>query len=385
MQDHSEPQNPAVTLRAVVAVPARNEAARIAACLSAFEGQVGVGSGAFGVLLLVNNASDGTAALARELSGRLPYPLRVSEIDLPPERAHAGWARRLAMDEAGSWLDEAGHADGVILTTDADSRVAADWVATTLAAFDAGADAVAGLVTLDAEEAARLPPALRLRSALEDEYEGLLAELQACLDPEVHDPWPRHAMASGASLAVTLGAYRSVGGLPPVPLGEDRALVAALLSRDARVRHPLDVRVVTSGRLDGRAAGGAADTLRARGQVPDEPCDEKLEPAVRAAARAICRARLRRAWVGGTLAADGPWASRLGLPAARALEIAALPAFGQVWASVAASSPALVARRLRPSDLLREIGEARRIIGLVRVIQARGARDDQARVSTSRR
>jgi len=258
VQDHSEPQNPAVTLRAVVAVPARNEAARIAACLSAFEGQVGVGSGAFGVLLLVNNASDGTAALARELSGRLPYPLRVSEIDLPPERAHAGWARRLAMDEAGSWLDEAGHADGVILTTDADSRVAADWVATTLAAFDAGADAVAGLVTLDAEEAARLPPALRLRSALEDEYEGLLAELQACLDPEVHDPWPRHAMASGASLAVTLGAYRSVGGLPPVPLGEDRALVAALLSRDARVRHPLDVRVVTSGRLDGRAAVEAA-------------------------------------------------------------------------------------------------------------------------------
>ena len=57
-----------------------------------------------------------------------------------------------------------------------------------------------------------------------DRYDWLLAELLARIDLEMHDPWPRHRIASGASLAVTLAAYRRIGGLPPIPTGEDRAL-----------------------------------------------------------------------------------------------------------------------------------------------------------------
>jgi hypothetical protein len=54
------------------------------------------------------------------------------------------------------------------------------------------------------------------------------AAIHQHLDPRPHDPWPRHASEPGASLAVTLQAYRAIGGLPCIAFGEDGALVAAL-------------------------------------------------------------------------------------------------------------------------------------------------------------
>ena len=120
-------------------------------------------------------------------------------------------------------------ADGVILTTDADSQVAPNWIAENLAAFEAGAEAVLGRIDLDGE-GKLLPEALHRRGELEDTYEGLLTELSWLLDPLEHNPWPHHATISGASLGVTRTAYCRVGRLPRVPLGEDKALIA-LLSR----------------------------------------------------------------------------------------------------------------------------------------------------------
>jgi hypothetical protein len=55
------------------------------------------------------------------------------------------------MDLAEAWLVEAGDKDGVILTTDADSQVAPNWIAENLAAFAAGAEAVLGRIDLDEE------------------------------------------------------------------------------------------------------------------------------------------------------------------------------------------------------------------------------------------
>ena len=92
----------------------------------------------------------------------------------------------------------------------------------------AGADLVAGFVRADRAEHAQLPIEIIRRGRLESRYEWLLAELLARLDPEAHDPWPRHRIASGASLGVTLAAYRRVGGLPPIATGEDRALAEQL-------------------------------------------------------------------------------------------------------------------------------------------------------------
>jgi hypothetical protein len=135
----------------------------------------------------------------------------------------------------------------------------ARWIAENLAATTTPGLAVLGRIDLD-EEGAFLPEALHRRGGLEDTYERLLAELSWLLDPLDHNPWPHHATISGASLGVTRAAYCRVGRLPPVPLGEDKALIGLLSRQDARIRYCSTAHVITSGRTHGRAPGGIADT-----------------------------------------------------------------------------------------------------------------------------
>ena len=280
----------------VVAIPVRDEEKRLPACLHALARQRdrsgrSISPTQVRVVLFANNCTDRSASLARNLSGGLSLDVRVVEARLPPAIAHAGSARRAAMDLAEAWLVEAGESDGVILATDADSQVAPDWIAENLAAFAAGAEAVLGRINLD-EEGDELPEALHRRGALEDIYEKLLTELSWLLDPLEYDPWPHHATVSGASLGVTREAYCRVGRLPRVPLGEDKALVGLLSRHDVRIRHCPTAHVITSGRTDGRAPGGVADTLAIRSKEPDAFCDEALEPFRTAFARAAWRATL---------------------------------------------------------------------------------------------
>ncbi|MGE7413328.1 glycosyltransferase [Methylobacterium tarhaniae] len=349
--------------RCIVAVPVRNEVDRIGACLRALAAQDGIGADALGIVLFLNNCTDGTAQAVAALAPDLRLPLRVIARDR--EGAHAGWARREAMEAAAAWLEETAP-DGVILTTDADSRVPPDWVARNLAALARGADAVAGRFVLDAAEAARLPDALHARGRLEGAYEALLVALEAAIDPVAHDPWPRHATRSGASLAVCLPAYRAAGGMPALPAGEDRAFVAALARAEARVRHAPDIVVVTSGRLDGRAPGGAADTMRQRCEAPESPCDPRLEPLGRALFRFAWARRLRRLDEDGRLARTALWAPWLWIGPDEARRIAGLPTRGARLAAIEAGSPLLAGRPLRPSALPRQIRAARLVLAGLR-------------------
>ncbi len=233
----------------------------------------------FEVLLLINNSRDATRGIAQRMIPITPFRLSILTLELPPAQANAGGARRAGMEEAAARLTMRAR-PGLILTTDADTRVSRDWIANTVAAFADGADAVAGQVSLAPEDELLLPKSLRQRGALEARYERLVCELYARYAPQRHDPSPRHAMESGATLAVTLKAYRQIGGCPKLPLGEDKALVAALQLHKLKVRHSVAVRVATSGRLVGRAVGGCADTMRARIDAPQTECDDTLEPAV---------------------------------------------------------------------------------------------------------
>lgn len=347
----------------VIAIPARDEAERIAACLRAIDAQAGLEPGRLGVVLFLNNCTDGTADVVAQLRPRLSVPLRVLVVAY--EGAHAGWARRAAMDAAAEWL-EAGGRGGTLLSTDADSRVPPDWVARNLAALEAGADAVAGRVELDAEEAALLPPSLPARGRLEDAYGALLTEAEARIDPDPHDPWPCHRTTIGATLAVRLAAYRLVGGMPAIPLGEDGAFVAALLARGLRVRHAVDVVVVISARLAGRAPGGVADTIRARCEVPDSLCDARLEPVPRALFRYLWRRRLRRLHAEGRLGRTAAWARLLAIPPAEAARIAALPLAGLAIAQAEAASPRLRYRPLGPHALPGQIRLATAVLVALR-------------------
>jgi GT2 family glycosyltransferase len=275
-----------------VAIPVKNEADRIAACLTALSDQRGLGADVqvpFDVVLFVNNSDDGTAEIATALAATLQFRLTVVTATLPPEDASAGGARRHAMEAAAQLLEHRGGA-GLLLTTDADSRVPPDWVAKTLAAIEAGADAVAGTIALDPDDEAALPAKLKARGALEAAYETLVCELEARLDPQPHDPWPRHPTESGASFALTLASFRAVGGVPDRALGEDRALASALRVGGFRVRHAPEVQVITSGRLVGRAEGGCADTMRHRIEEPNARCDEYLRPALDVLRQAKTRA-----------------------------------------------------------------------------------------------
>lgn len=348
--------------RAVVAVPVRDEAERIGACLAALERQEDrcgrrLEPGCFGVVLVLNNCADATDRIVRSLAPGLSYPLRLVEVELPAEAANAGTARAIAMNAAADWLDSAGRTDAVILTTDADSVPPPGWIDANLAEIDRGADAVAGSPALDPIEAAGLPASLRRRVRLETLYERLLVEVAARLDPRPHDPWPNHWAASGASLAVTLAAYRLIGGLPGVPSGEDQALIAALESRDARVRHPPGLSVITSGRLEGRARGGFADTIRTRCHQPGAACDEKLEAAAAALVRYAIRGRLRAQHAAGTWDA-AEWAVRLRLDVGTVAAAMRQPCFGAGWARIEAASPLLTTVALKPGQLPVQIAAA---------------------------
>ena len=349
-------------MQAIVAIPAKDEAEKLPACLQALANQTDelgrpLERGVFGVVIFANNCSDDSAYAARLAAGGAPFVLRVVEARLPRTQAHAGGARRKAMDLAEAWLRELRAFDGVILTTDADSQVAPNWICANLSAFAQDVDAVLGQISLD-EDGERLPPALHARGKLESVYEDLLAEIFALLDPQLCNPWPHHATISGASLALRREAYLRVGRLPRIPLGEDKALVAALLRHDARIRFAPEVTVVTSARIAGRAVGGVADTLRLRSDDPAALCDEALEPCATAFKRALWRGRLRR----GGLTAAGGWREALHIPAAVARRAQASSTFGEAWLRVEQSSPQLAKRRMVPADLPHEIERATRLL-----------------------
>lgn len=238
---------------AVVAVPARNEADHIALCLQALAARADT----VGIVVLLNNCTDCSFEVALAAAEALQLAVRIYDVDMVLGSSNAGGARRAAMDLAAEWLEEADNPGRLLLTTDADSRPPPDWLAANRAAIAKGVDAVAGRIELDQDDARALPDALHARGRLEAEYETLVTEMLSRLDPRRHDPWPRHAAEPGASLAVTLDAYRAIGGLPSMPLGEDRALIAALERDGFRVRHDPAVWVVTSGRTIGRAEGAS--------------------------------------------------------------------------------------------------------------------------------
>lgn len=272
-----------------VAIPARNEAVLIGRCLTALAEQT-VNPAQIAVIVLANNCDDETAAVAR--ASHWPMQMTVAERRLAQDIAHAGTARRLAMQLAAAQSD-------IILTTDADCIADADWAESMISSFAGGADAVAGRVSGDWEELQHQDAAALAIGALEWEYLGLLGEAEAVFDPRPHDPAPRHAQQCGANIGITRAMLQRVGGVPALPCGEDRALLRAVDDTGGKLRHDPRPHVTASARLAGRAAGGMADALAAR-QSADYLCDEQFEPAHTLVARLRARQALRQRWRGAS-------------------------------------------------------------------------------------
>jgi cellulose synthase/poly-beta-1,6-N-acetylglucosamine synthase-like glycosyltransferase len=243
--------------KVAIAVPAHNEAEHIGACVNALLSQAcnGAPINRLSVHILANNCADETAAIVRTRFPRHPT-VHLREIALPPPVAHAGWARRLAMEAATESLRLP---TDLILSTDADTIVTPDWLTRMLDHFDRGFDAVAGRPIMRSAELSGLAAEQRARLQAVGKYQALVAYLRR---RRTGDDAAHHNCESGASIALTLASYRAIGGCPAVPLGEDRALFAAVRRAGGRVCHAGDVKVYTSGRLVGRAPGGTADTIR---------------------------------------------------------------------------------------------------------------------------
>jgi hypothetical protein len=320
------------------------------------------GSVPYGVVLLLNNCTDNSLSIARRLIRELPIPVCVTSIDLSPKKANSGYARRVAMQKAAALANES----AVLLTTDADGRVPPNWIDANLAIIENGVEVVAGRVELDHRDAQNIPTALHEDDARECHYGQLIDEIHTLLDPDPVDPWPRHSEHSGASLAVTLGAYGRAGGIPLVSPGEDRAFVEALKRTDARIRHSPEISVTVSGRIFGRAIGGMADTIRRRLVQPDSFLDEQLEPALDAVRRASLRRLFRIARKNVNPDAIQTLAKRLLLSESSLKRAMAARYFGTAWAEVERQSPALVRKRVLVSDLTNQSAKAASILYALR-------------------
>ncbi len=346
---------PAGGYGAAICIPARDEAARIGSCIDALAAQRAIRRDQVLLVLLVNNSRDSSYEVAARRAAALSTPCLVLEASLPARHANAGQARRLAMDVGLRLI----RPHGAILTTDADSRPAPDWLRINLDLLASGYDAVCGLVRPDPHEALELPEVIHARWALEWRYMQTALALEARLDPDPDNPWPRHGLTAGASLAVSAGAYRAVGGLPRLKVGEDRALVQALL-RDARkVRHSNDALVLTSCRLRGRAAGGVADGLAGWLADPDCWCDPQIEPADAVWLRAAARGGLRRA---ATPRARRDAVASLALAPFVRARIERGRSFGAAWDLIERTSPRLVRRQIRPSALPDELARLEQML-----------------------
>lgn len=232
------------------------------ACLAALAAQPEARSSGLDVVVVLDACRDRTA----DVVARAPAALRIHAVTGPA--AGPGPARRLGLRLARELVGPG----GVLLSTDADTRVAPDWLAAQRAAFASGAQAVGGRILLDDAEAAGLAPgvvAARCSAAV-----GRLAAVRRFA------PDAEHHHFSGASLALTAAAYDRVGGLPDVETLEDEALERALRAAGIPIRYLEAVRVRTSARVDGRARRGLADALAAWEAAARGAADAIPAPAV---------------------------------------------------------------------------------------------------------
>lgn len=285
-----------MTWPVVVCVPARNEAKRLPVLLEALAQQSLPSP--INVALCINNSTDGSAETARSAAAKAEGRLRLNLLtcEFPPERAHAGSARRAAMDLGAEWLNDG---DALLVSTDADCRPPADWLEANLA--NAGPmRIVGGRIELDEMEAETWPLLFDLRSRF-DEYWSKVRAIEDAVDPVPWDLPPRHGDHTGASLALTAGLYRAAGGVPLTPSGEDRALVAAALAVGGELIHPQTVWTRTSARPVGRADGGMAEEMHRWLAVGSDGVDPKVPAFQLWQSRALWRRALRRALGPGEL------------------------------------------------------------------------------------
>ena len=232
-----------------VCIPVRNEEQLLPSTLAAVD-RLHVAEGTtVHICLHLDGCTDGSERIALDYRSRSRHDVHVA-LAPPAAAPNAGRARRSAMQ-----LGEAQPNVNVLLSTDADSQPAANWIAAMLAAL-AQADVVTGRVTRREVEPSPM------QGRVEAYYDALFAWRRQ-LDPVAWEAPRTHHCAGGANMGFRIDAYRTLGGFAPLPTGEDARIVDDAGRAGLRVRRDADCRVETSDRRTGRTAGGLAAALRA--------------------------------------------------------------------------------------------------------------------------
>lgn len=223
-----------------VVVPARNEESSIAACLeSVLEAldRAGPTVRDSWVTVVADSCHDATAENARRM-------LRGCGSVLECPVASPGEARRLGVAEILTHFAETPYSQVWIANTDADTCVSLDWITCQLELADNGYCGVAGIVRVDT-----------VAGLSRETLNALLASYTIHADgshPHVH----------GANLGVRADAYVDAGCWSAIALAEDHCLWSRVRARGWPTAACSKTIVHTSGRLQGRATGGFADSLR---------------------------------------------------------------------------------------------------------------------------
>ena len=210
-----------------ILIPAHNEEALLDDCLRAARiaaNHPGLLGEAVQILVVLDSCSDASAAIAQ---AHQVHCLHVQARNVGHAR---GVGAGYLLEQGARWIS----------CTDADSRVAPDWLVAQLAQ---GCDAVCGTVTVDAWSDG-FDPAAQIR------YH------------QAYQARDGHRHIHGANLGVSARAYVEAGGFEPLECHEDVQLVRELERCGASIAWSHAPQVVTSARLDCRAEGGFGDYLK---------------------------------------------------------------------------------------------------------------------------
>jgi cellulose synthase/poly-beta-1,6-N-acetylglucosamine synthase-like glycosyltransferase len=218
-------------------VPAHDEEATIESCIDSIRVAAHAAQclERMWMVVVADDCSDQTALRARRALGSN------GEVVVCRVRS-AGMARRLGAEAALRHFTQVDPRSVWLVNTDADTRVAADWITVNLALAAQGVVGIAGIVTLDLH-------------AAQDVRDYHLRHYPLGADGT-------HSHVHGANIAVRADAYLDIGGWSALRLAEDHCLWNRLKIRGWKLSSTVNSIVVTSSRLRGRAHGGFADTLR---------------------------------------------------------------------------------------------------------------------------
>lgn len=226
-----------------VIIPAKNEEQLLPRCLySIFRaGELIPKSVKMDVILCVDSSNDNTLKIGQSI-------IRSQGTVLEINKTNVGFARKYATEEAlrryqgpleSFWL----------ANTDADCEVPLDWLNNHLLWARQNIQALAGIVKVDsyAEHDNKVPLLFEKGYTIHNDGSH----------PHVH----------GANLGVRADVYKKIGGWNPLHTAEDHDLWNRLIALNLNVKSHAACFVMTSGRKQGRAPKGFADTLAALNEL----------------------------------------------------------------------------------------------------------------------